>query len=1147
MARMHRRPGPTAFRAAPSAVPAARPTRRQAAALLAVLALVMGTVVAVSYLVRPDRARSFDLFHGSVFLADSVAPVAVDLASGRPTVRLIDADAQVGARTSSDLTVTPLSQGTLLLNRVSGEFNMVASTGFVVKTNGGVPIAARPGSTQTTAVADGELAYVEQTGPTGTSVYLVGQTTVETASNVAAKVRPRAFRSMPEPGSTDPGAAASAGGDLWVLLGSGDRQIVRRLALPPNSSTGATLRSTDHGRVDGPAALASAAASSIFTPTSADSGPAAADVVGVASADRIRVLQGSVTLGTARFPAVAGLDRVLPASDGVGRLSYLFHGSAGWSVASVNTAGGDLRGPDRLTGLPADAALTAPAASGDSLYTMDTTSGRLIRIGADNRVEAIAGVPTYPLAEQGGRVVEPGGFSDGQVVARGSRVIYNSPTHLNAVVVFTDGSHRPLTIAKSSAVSVSAAGGAESLTRSRADAASPRTTPTPAPQPKADNPVNNKIDCKSVRQKPHIPTIVGATPGSRTVALTWTYPLLGPQDCAPSTYEVSVRVLTANAPSPPSTVRVQGQQSVNLAGLFPATQYELTVGAYINGQGTESAPRRVTTGPEGPAPPTGVSAGTDSDGNWNVTWSSCGSAQKGCVPAATWRVVPEFCDGRGLSGAPAALSVTADPTSVAQPPAQLRGGDALLGRGLRFQVEGTGVQGTVGEPSSYTACTYSWARPIASQLSLHASTKPLGSLGGTTTATVTLDAGSNAARATGGVGAQVTYTLTSGGSTVKTIGPTTDTSVTFSGITAGEQYQVRASVAPPRHADAAVTVGPIPVQAATAPWPAVSAQVVSVDDDSSPTTATYTVQIRGVTSASARGETFDVHGSLLCANASDDASASGVDPADPLTFTTDRTKNNFGSCRVQVRLTQSGSLTDPPLFGDGTSSNTAVTPAFQIAAPTLPVLGGAVNFAASWTGDGTSSAVAITSDSSLIGLFGRDFDVTVTGPDGTQCGGYTGAGSLQDVSIDQSCISRSGQSGDGWTVTISHFTYFGADQGPFVVTGISGGQAPSYTPQVCDVGAAGLSALWSGSSAAPAITVNAADSGALKNCGGFSYTVNAPSGDCGTASGTPSQTVPVTCSDTPTTPGWSVTVAYQDLDGTTKTAQPVTVTGDPPN
>ena len=131
---------------------------------------------------------------------------------------------------------------------------------------------------------------------------------------------------------------------------------------------------------------------------------------------------------------------------------------------------------------------------------MDTTGGRLVRITAQGRAADVPGAPAYPLARQGSRVIEAGGLRRRlRRAPAGPRVIYNSPTHLDALVLFTDGSHAPLTIEKSSAVAVSAAGGADALTRSRVDAAAPRTTPTPAAQPKAQNPVNNKIDCKAAQ------------------------------------------------------------------------------------------------------------------------------------------------------------------------------------------------------------------------------------------------------------------------------------------------------------------------------------------------------------------------------------------------------------------------------------------------------------------------------------------------------------------------------------------------------------------------------------------------------------------------------------------------------------------------
>src|SRR5919198_3585253 len=112
------------FRADPDAARASRPSRRQTIALLAVLALVAGTVALVSYLVRPEKARAFDLFHGSLFLSDQNSPVAVDLATGKPTLRLLGAAQQVGIASDEDQTlgVVPLTDDTLLLNESIGEF-----------------------------------------------------------------------------------------------------------------------------------------------------------------------------------------------------------------------------------------------------------------------------------------------------------------------------------------------------------------------------------------------------------------------------------------------------------------------------------------------------------------------------------------------------------------------------------------------------------------------------------------------------------------------------------------------------------------------------------------------------------------------------------------------------------------------------------------------------------------------------------------------------------------------------------------------------------------------------------------------------------------------------------------------------------------
>ncbi|MGI8677300.1 MAG: fibronectin type III domain-containing protein [Jatrophihabitans sp.] len=911
---------PSAFRADPDAAPSVRPSRRQSLAMLVVLVLVAGVLAAVSLLIRPDQARTFDLFHGSIFLSDAVAPVAVDLASGRPTVRLAEANAQVGAKNAADLSVVPLTDGTLLLNRATGEFNMVDSTGFVVKTTGGVQLPQRAGSTGAVGIAAKDFAYVVQSDPTGTSVYVVGTTTVQSASNVNAKVKPRASRSMPEPSAAGPGAAASVGNDLWLLVGSGSRRTVRHLMLPPGSNPGALLRTADEGSVDGAAGIATAGSGSDQT-------------AGVASQDRVMVFRGTSRIATTRWTPPRGVDKVLPATENTRRLSFLLHGGDGWSVVSTAADGSDLRGPTKLTGVAATADLVAPAASDGALYTMDAGSGQLIRIGGDNRARALGGVPNYPLAEKNGRSIEPAGFADGYVVARGPRVIYNSPSHLRAVVVFPDGSRGPLDIEKSSAVTVNAAGGAASLTRSRQN--DQNKVPPPSrgrPAPKPVDPVNNKIDCKSTAQKPHIPLLSQPITGSRSVQLYWTYPTAGQQDCIPSTYGLNVTLLSTDAPAPPSQVTVQGQRSVNLTGLFPSKRYRISVTAYINGRGTESAPIEITTGPEGPAAPRNVAVRTDADGSWNVSWSACGSVEAGCVPSASWRVVPEFCDGRGLSGAPDQIDVTADPTAVEQPGATLRGGDALLGRGVRFTVEGIGADGATGKPSPATACTSSWSPSVAAGMQLSATTPAETPAGRSASTDLTLNLGADAAHNVGGIGAQIVLRL-SGPDGTQASTRTFDGNKTnivqarFDNVRPGATYTASASVSPPEHPGSGVGIGPVGVTTRSS-WPALSVTDAQCPRNGNLLNCDLSFRIAGISSAAANGESFDLTGDsrLQCGNAGRPLVQTDFDPATATITAVDVSQldNLFGPCTITIGLVEHKPR-QPSYFG-GIPSRSASSP-----------------------------------------------------------------------------------------------------------------------------------------------------------------------------------------------------------------------------
>ena len=105
--------GAPATRAPLRSVPAHRPARdarrrapRPSRCCAASCSSRAGIAVA-SYLVKPAKARSFDLFYGSMYINDNTSPVAVDLASGKPTVRLTNAFTAVGAKTGDDIDVYP--------------------------------------------------------------------------------------------------------------------------------------------------------------------------------------------------------------------------------------------------------------------------------------------------------------------------------------------------------------------------------------------------------------------------------------------------------------------------------------------------------------------------------------------------------------------------------------------------------------------------------------------------------------------------------------------------------------------------------------------------------------------------------------------------------------------------------------------------------------------------------------------------------------------------------------------------------------------------------------------------------------------------------------------------------------------------------
>lgn len=1049
---------PATFRADPTAPKVAPLKPRQALALLAGLAVLIAAVAVAAVVVKPNKARDFDLFRGSMFLGDDRAPVALDLTNGKPTVRLLDANAQVSAGNQSDLDVVPLSGATMLVNRATGEFNVVDTAGFTVKTTGGgVPLPAVDGLSGTQTVPSGSSAYVVQSGKASTGVYLVSQSTVEAARAPKAKVRPRASATVEASTSNAAGTAASANGNLWLLTGPDTERRLIQLSIPKNSDVGADLDETPRGDAAKVAAIGvTAPVGDQSTAVTSDRGGPSGQAVALATPDSVTVFSaGAGGDDTSRKVAVTGLDgvnEILAASDSTGQFDFLYRTGGGWTLVTVPTNSNAVV-QHNLTGFGATADLAPPAVSDGLLYTVDRASGSLWTVDVatgptQGSVRSLEGMAQYPLVKGAdGKALETSDFRDVQVLSRASRVVLNSPNHTEAVMVFTDRTAPPRTVDKSTAVDLNAAGGAAAVvdTRKQEEAAAKdpkpaqsQPQPTPAVAPAAPQ-IDSKVVCATTTQTPHIPTFTAVTPASRSVNLAWNYPLLDTQDCAPSTYTVAVKLLDGKASTPPGPVTVQGQTGVNLTGLYPNSRYEVVVTAFINGKGTPSPPYQFTTGREGPAAPTGVHSTVDNAGNWTITWNACGSAANGCVPPSYWSVTPAFCDGQGLSAPISPVIVTGDATLTTFT-ATFSGGSPTLGRGLNFQVQGVGDQGDLGAVGADKTCVFSWAPPDPAAFGLAASAQP--QIGASTDATFTMTIDGDPVTAGGGVGAQYTYQLlNSAGAVLATQGPTSSLAGVFkAAIDVGKQYQILAMVAPPKHAAAAVKVGPVPVTIAQSSWPGLTATASFAA--SGLLDGTVTVAVGGLSSAAAGGEQFSlVSGSLVCGSSARSVGSFGpFDPgAAPITFTLGLfgRLDYSGDCQiVGLALRESSGV----IFG-GTASAGFSSNHFTIDDPGYG--GGTADYAATFNGNRVS-IVHQGNDPTYSRYANFSFHVTRSGVD---CGTFSGGDSAPSFDIgaipdSNQCKDQTSQPRGDWQVAIN-YTFRNqpkSEQAPI------GGAAPSYTP-----------------------------------------------------------------------------------------------------
>lgn len=1013
-----RRRAATAFRPSAPSSRSRAPSRLQTAVLLTGVLVVAAGITVASFAVKPDKARSFDLFYGSVFVDDNLSPVAIDLSSGKATVRLSDAPSAVSADRSQDLDMVPLVGGTLMLDPVTGEFNMLDSSGFVLKpTGGGVRLPQLPDSQDalTTAVPSGDSAYLVRASPTGTAIYLVGQSTVASAVGVtsdsgSSQVKARAQATLKQTSADDANTMTSANGDLFVLTGRvGTTRRLVQLSVPTGSNAGAPLTVQRRIQVAGVAALGSATQHADGT---------GADVVGVASRTMISVLAPDGSRYDAAVHAPAGVDAILPVRNAQGSLVFLYHAADSWSLVRAPIDGSAGASVTRLSGISAGVGLITPVESDGRVYAMGRDSyGSLFQVGDDGRAQPIQGAAHYPLVNR-----ERLNLDGAEVTADGSRVIFDSRANFRAVVVFADGSHAPRIVDKHSAVQVDTNGTA-SVSGNPDRNHGPKPGKKTKPQPHPDQAINNKINCKVVSQTPHIPSVQLVQRASRSVQLQWEYPLLDPQDCDPSTYTVAVKLLSSDAPSPPSMVTVQGQDGVNLTGLFPDTEYQIVVSAYINKLHTPSQPLVVTTSVEGPAAPTGIHTTVDNAGNWTITWNSCGGIQAGCVATADWQIIPHLCDGLGLSSAPDTRRRVGDPTQHTFS-FTYQGSETLLGRGLSFDIQGIGEKGTIGDSANDGSCSYSWSPVVAGDIHVHASAPPMTTGESTSHTTVSMAFDGGQQHDLGGVGGEMTYELLQGNSVVARVGPTTKPQATLPGISAGSNYQVAVVVNPARHPSATARIGPVDVQPAIAKWPQPSIAISVDDTDAYDAQLSVTVSLPPGTNT--HGETFDLSpgSALRCGNTSMELVRANISAGDTVRFSVDRTQYN-ARCSVYVALVQNADTElANPLYGDGTTSPGATSGNFDIDVPTSTA--GQSDFSASWNSSAPFGHpqinVVYTGGDPRFLTYARNWHIVLSNDGGTTVCGTSNAdlNPGTTVDVDRSCV----QSGGTFTAAIT-YTFYG--------------------------------------------------------------------------------------------------------------------------
>ncbi|HLH99840.1 MAG TPA: fibronectin type III domain-containing protein, partial [Acidimicrobiales bacterium] len=714
--------------------------------ILAVVVVVGGLVgLAVAGTATP--ASRVHLLGGSIVLPDNRPLTVVNRATGQPTAQLQGVNSEVGAPTYSDVQAVPFDGGTLLVNRQTGTFNLLQADNYVADRAGrGVGLGPLKGTTSAAGYAAGSDAYILRRSSTSTVSLVDAHTVTEAADNANASngskaptnVAPVGFAKLPGLVTKAFGTVAVARRSLWALVqGAGNCQLVavapspsKNGALPtsvrahPANCATSALASDGSGTVG----LAVSGQVSLYSPTDST------DSAGSTGSKAGRPSRAAQRAETVPVPALAKATRILPVTGAQAELWYLADTPSGWEVVGVDPATRTASAKP-VKAIPAAALPAPPVISGGQIYTLPRLQNGhqpplWVIDPATGAVGTVKGATTYPTANR----TEHENFGTAGVVVSGPRVVFNNPGSLLAVMVFTDGSHKPVRIAKSAAPDIVPNGPAQ-VTSDRAaqthgkhghgHGAKPRdqqgtTPPTTAPAPKPVPDASPTVNCATTTEKPYAPTGLSVSPSSESAMVRWHYNLLTDADCQPQTWTVT---LTANgAPQPSNPVQtVNGLEQLDVTGLRPSTTYTAVVTAYIRTQSTRSDPIDFKTAAQAADPPTSVTAHVTPTGSWVVDWTACHRAD--CyTPAAKWVVTGTACGGSFAGTAPSA-QVAGTQSSVTFDAASL----GRLGQSLRFSVQGVSALGLPGNPVSESTCLQSWRPPQRGAIALAASGRAVGS------------------------------------------------------------------------------------------------------------------------------------------------------------------------------------------------------------------------------------------------------------------------------------------------------------------------------------------------------------------------------------------------------------------------------------